>query len=97
MPFTSGITVIPFDKCPFSDVVDAAFYKKQKPETKMALALLYEKSKGTDSKWKAYLDFLPAFFDTPAGWDKNEINNLQYKPSIAEANRMAFEWQKIFG
>ena len=35
---------------------------------RMALRLLYEKSLGDASSWKAYLDVMPASFSTPLNW-----------------------------
>ncbi|KAK3938022.1 ribosomal lysine N-methyltransferase [Diplogelasinospora grovesii] len=51
--------------------------KSQDSWTSLILIMLYEYLQGSSSRWKPYLDVLPAKFDTPMFWSPAELAELQ--------------------
>ncbi|KAJ8486926.1 hypothetical protein ONZ51_g4522 [Trametes cubensis] len=43
----------------------------------LILCMMWEESKGSESKWSGYLDVLPNKFDTPMFWGEEDIQELQ--------------------
>lgn len=52
----------------------------------ICVALMYEKSLGTESKWFEYLEMLPAFEPIPLLWSLPEINSLLAGTELHEAD-----------
>lgn len=51
---------------------------------KMAVLLLWERSRGRASPVWGYVEQLPSSIDTPVRWDEAELAELQYAPAISE-------------
>ncbi|KAI8968075.1 SET domain-containing protein [Trametes punicea] len=43
----------------------------------LILCMMWEESRGSDSKWSGYLATLPTKFDTPMFWDEEDLKELQ--------------------
>ncbi|KAI0335074.1 SET domain-containing protein [Cubamyces sp. BRFM 1775] len=43
----------------------------------LILCMMWEESKGPESKWSGYLDVLPNKFDTPMFWGEEDVQELQ--------------------
>jgi UV DNA damage endonuclease len=50
---------------------------QQDPWSTLIIVMLYEYFKGDQSKWKPYIDVLPASFETPMFWSDAELDELQ--------------------
>ncbi|KAL6897728.1 UV-endonuclease UvdE domain-containing protein [Trichoderma evansii] len=50
---------------------------QQDPWSTLIIVMMYEYFKGDQSKWKPYLDVLPASFETPMFWSDAELDELQ--------------------
>lgn len=50
---------------------------QQDPWSTLIIVMMYEFFKGDQSKWKTYLDVLPASFETPMFWSDAELDELQ--------------------
>lgn len=61
-----------------------AFYKEAPWFVKMALLLLWERSRGRASPVWGYIEQLPSSIDTPVRWSEAELEELQYAPAIKE-------------
>ncbi|KAK2616949.1 Ribosomal lysine N-methyltransferase 4 [Conoideocrella luteorostrata] len=48
----------------------------------LILIMMYEFFLGDQSKWKPYIDVLPATFDTPMFWSEEELSNLQASATV---------------
>lgn len=64
--------------------IAAAFYKEAPWFVKMAVLLLWERSKGRKSSVWGYIEQLPLSIDTAVRWEQPEIAELQYQPAIKE-------------
>ncbi len=51
---------------------------------KMAVLLLWERSRGRSSPVWGYIEQLPSSIDTPVRWSEQELEQLQYAPAIKE-------------
>lgn len=86
-PKRSVLMVRAGDQCPLPpDFIDAQYWDEVADywNIRMALRLLYEKSLGENSSWKAYLDVMPRSFSTPLNWADKELEELQFAPLIQE-------------
>ena len=54
-----------------------AFVADQPAWVKLAVQLLHEKALGDDSRWRAYLQTLPARLDAPLFWSADELEGLK--------------------
>ncbi|KAL5485514.1 RMS1 [Sanghuangporus weigelae] len=43
----------------------------------LILCMMWEESRGSESKWSGYLEILPTAFDTPMFWSENELKELE--------------------
>ncbi|KAL5528774.1 RMS1 [Sanghuangporus sanghuang] len=43
----------------------------------LILCMMWEESRGLDSKWSGYLEILPTAFDTPMFWSEDELKELE--------------------
>lgn len=86
-PKHSVLMVREGDSCPLPpDFINAQYWDEMVEywNIRMALRLLYEKSLGDASSWKAYLDVMPASFSTPLNWADAEVQELQFAPLVNE-------------
>ena len=95
VPFSAALSLVPYDACPFPEVVAAATYASLAPEVKMALLLLHERGK-KDSRYAPYLRMLPQRLDCPAVWSREELRLLRHPHVEAEAQRMAERWRAAY-
>jgi SET domain-containing protein 6 len=55
--------------------------------TLLILAMMYEYLQGEASRWKPYLEVLPAVFDTPMFWSSAELSELQASALVAKVGK----------
>jgi SET domain-containing protein 6 len=66
---------------------DGAAPAAQDSWTLLILAMIYEYLQGQSSRWKPYLDVLPAAFDTPMFWSPAELSELQASALVAKVGK----------
>ncbi|PKK51727.1 hypothetical protein CI102_4258 [Trichoderma harzianum] len=59
------------------EVMEVDDKPQQDPWSSLILVMMFEYFKGDESKWKSYMDVLPASFETPMFWTEAELNELQ--------------------
>ncbi|KAH0532891.1 hypothetical protein TsFJ059_001523 [Trichoderma semiorbis] len=59
------------------EVMEVDDKPQQDPWSSLILVMMFEYFKGDGSKWKPYMDVLPASFETPMFWSDAELNELQ--------------------
>lgn len=59
---------------------------------KMAVLLLWERSRGRASPVWGYIEQLPSSIDTPVRWSEAELAELQYAPAINEVGCWHVLW-----
>lgn len=59
------------------EVMEVDDKPQQDPWSSLILVMMYEYFRGDESKWKPYMDVLPASFETPMFWTDAELNELQ--------------------
>ncbi|KAL1945928.1 hypothetical protein VTO73DRAFT_1930 [Trametes versicolor] len=53
----------------------------------LILCMMWEESRGSDSKWSGYLATLPSSFDTPMFWGQEDLNELQGTAVVDKVGR----------
>ncbi|KAL4858313.1 Histone-lysine N-methyltransferase setd3 [Chlorella vulgaris] len=96
VPRAAALVVAPNERCPCPEFVDAAFYKEAPWFVKMAVLLLWERSKGRKSSVWGYIEQLPSSIDTAVRWEEPEIAELQYQPAIKEIKQQQASWRKHY-
>ena len=69
-----------------------AFYKEAPWFVKMAVLLLWERSRGRASPVWGYIEQLPSSIDTPVRWSEAELAELQYAPAVNEVGCWHGPW-----
>lgn len=59
---------------------------------KMAVLLLWERSRGRASPVWGYIEQLPSSIDTPVRWSEAELAELQYAPAVNEVGCWHGPW-----
>jgi hypothetical protein len=87
LPRSACICIGENAKCPFPDFVNEEHWDNLVGEkqglVRLALALLFEKNKGTASTFHPYIQQLPKEFFTLTTFSKSELKELQYPPVLA--------------
>ncbi|PRW57714.1 SET domain-containing [Chlorella sorokiniana] len=96
VPRAAAVVVAPNERCPCPDFVDAAFYKEAPWFVKMAVLLLWERSRGRASPVWGYIEQLPSSIDTPVRWSEAELVELQYAPAINEIRQQQAAWRQQY-
>ncbi|KAI7838732.1 hypothetical protein COHA_007528 [Chlorella ohadii] len=96
VPRGAAVVVAPNERCPCPDFVDPAFYKEAPWFVKMALLLLWERSRGRASPVWGYIEQLPSSIDTPVRWSEAELEELQYAPAIKEIRQQQAAWRQQY-
>ncbi|KAL6879155.1 UV-endonuclease UvdE [Trichoderma novae-zelandiae] len=71
---------------------------QQDPWSTLIIVMMYEYFKGSESKWKPYIDVLPASFETPMFWADAELDQLQAsatRSKVGKANAEKMFHDKI--
>lgn len=63
--------------------------------TRLALLLLAQKARGSDSKLAEWLEALPQAFDTPYSWSDTELAALHYPALEGAVRAQRDEWAAI--
>ena len=88
LPRDSCLVLMDEAELPFPEFCTNALWakltEKNKWQVKVALNLLHEKSQGSNSEFKVYIDQLPKEFDLLSQWSSGELNELQY-PAVVRA------------
>lgn len=64
---------------------------QQDPWSTLIIVMMYEYFKGSGSKWKPYIDVLPASFETPMFWSDAELDELQASATRSKVGKESAE------
>ncbi|PTB78696.1 UV-endonuclease UvdE [Trichoderma longibrachiatum ATCC 18648] len=64
---------------------------QQDPWSTLIIVMMYEYFKGRESKWKPYIDVLPASFETPMFWSDAELDELQASATRSKVGKESAE------
>ncbi|PTB69416.1 UV-endonuclease UvdE [Trichoderma citrinoviride] len=64
---------------------------QQDPWSTLIIVMMYEYFKGSESKWKPYIDVLPASFETPMFWTDAELDELQASATRSKVGKESAE------
>lgn len=79
VPRKVAITLSPKQRCPLpAGWLEEKYWGAAPWFVKLALILLYEKSKGPASTFSSYLQQLPQTSDSPVLWEESKLQLLQY-------------------
>ncbi|KAK1253285.1 hypothetical protein MKX07_001362 [Trichoderma sp. CBMAI-0711] len=64
---------------------------QQDPWSTLIIVMMYEYFKGSESKWKPYIDVLPSSFETPMFWSDAELDELQASATRSKVGKASAE------
>lgn len=96
LPRTAALLVTPKMKCPFPELIDAAYWSKCQWFEKMALMLLHEQQKGQQSPVSGYVEQMPTDFDTLLHWSPEELQLLMYPHLIQQVQQQKQSWHEHY-
>ena len=100
VPLAAALRVIPGgEPLPPSlkGLIEESYYRKQPPEVCMALLLMGELRRGSQSDFSPYLAMLPTASDVDgaAGWSPADLAKLQYPALEADATSLGIAWSRL--
>ncbi|GAB4823521.1 hypothetical protein N2152v2_010567 [Parachlorella kessleri] len=112
LPRSAALVVTPQQKCPYDSVdptywknapclvaniiQPAALWPTPVRYLKMSILLLMERRKGSTSAVWGYIQQLPDSIDSPVRWSDEEVQQLQYRPVIAQLQQQKQKWREQY-